>query len=243
VAQGGGATSLTRRTPRHPEHEAYRRTVGHRPGQDRRDRPVAGRGEHTGHVAVRSDVIQRGDRRWHEGQLAGSEPCEGVTRAQPGHLVRLPAHRARPLAGGHRGHEEARVVPPLLELRGDPVRPRRDQVGAQQEASLDQQVAEGQRPGHQRLALALVAVLQGVRDDLGRVGPGEQHSGLLERLTQRRADQGTHQATGAERRSAHACGGGPAQGTSASPSRRSTTPPGKTYIPAAKAIEATRRMR
>ena len=139
-----------------------------------------------------------------------------------------------------RADEEIGVVAAgALGLRGDPVRPRPQQVGAQHQVLAAQEVAERQ-----------LAVWRGrgaqsrydrsVADDAVRVigRPREQHPALLERLAGGGADQRLGQIGSMPNRCAHQCGPGPAHAPamSALRSRSSTPPPGNTIVPAAKSI-------
>ena len=123
----------------------------------------------------------------HQLAAPGAEVVQGVLRGGPVGLHRLGGARVGELALGQRGQEEPGVVAARLALRGDPVRPGPQQVGAQHEVRV------GEELGQRSLAGFQLSAGFGVRarlvDDAARLGTGEQHAGLLEGLAHRGAHQ------------------------------------------------------
>ena len=204
-----------------------------------------GRGRSSRRESYAGQLGQRHQRRRQHRHLAAAR---GRRRASAGrtHATRSDSvltSRVR-CPCGKRGDEEPRVVAAFLDLRGDPVRPGAQQVGAEHEPAPGEQLGQRLRPVEQRLPVGLPVVAAGVRHDrvLGR--PGEQHAGLLERLAYGGADQlAGERLGGAEGRRPTRPGTARTTPTARSPSRGSTEPPGKTYAPGANFIDDTRRSR
>src|SRR5262249_33684581 len=87
---------------------------------------------------------------------------------------RFAADVARYLPVGQAGKEEVRVVPPRLKLRRHPATPRREQVRAQHEIALGEQLRESEPAGDQRGSLRLPVVARHVAygGGLSRAGEG-----------------------------------------------------------------------
>ena len=154
----------------------------------RRDDPAL-HGEHLGDGAT-VQRIELGPRRRQQETASVGEVVERRLRGHPVGFVGLGVVTVGALPLREGTDEEERVVAtgPFF-LRRHPVGPRPQQIGPQHQLLGAQELPERQRLVLQRRAL--LPVHRGVVDEQVRIvgRPGEQHTGLLERLPRRRAHQ------------------------------------------------------
>ncbi len=126
-------------------------------------------------VGVLGDLLQRAVRRRHELHLPALPALQGLGRVPPGGLHGLGRVRVGLLPVGHPRDEERGVVAPRGRLRGDPARPRPQQVGAEDES----RPARARRRACGAARRGRPAAAQWPR---AAARSGEQHPALLERL-------------------------------------------------------------
>jgi hypothetical protein len=193
-----GLLHLRGRAERHQVTQILVRVGEHGPLPGHEHDPLEGLEPGAARVDVLAGVDQGAQlppRGGHQVDLAGPEAAQQLGGGRPAVAGRLGGHPLGGLALRQVDGEEERVVAARAPVRGDPPGPRHERAGVGA-----QPLAVEQLPEVHLVALDGVAQLVGERGHPGRVHgsagdgvPGQEHSGLLERL----ADGGGQHATGA----------------------------------------------